>query len=168
MRTLIFTLGDWVLEIDLESTRKYTQHLLSEHCECGYCRNFYRVIESTYPGFRSFLNQFGADAEAPVDFLPVEPTLCVVSYAVSGKVLNRGSQSVLVGNCAFMIEQMEQLDYELKCPKPYFVFTSQFLELPWILDEDMNEVVSPANEPECLERMWKKLLLDAPETSYKS
>ena len=165
---MIFTFEDWVLEIDLESTQKYTQHLLAEHCECGYCRNFYCVIESTYPGFRSFLNQFGADAEAPVDFLPVEPTLCVVSYAVSGKILKHGSQSIHVGNCVFTIEQMEQLDYELKCPKPYFVFTSQFLELPWILDEDMDEVVSPANEPECLERMWKKLLLEAPETSYKS
>ena len=163
-----YTFDDWVLEINLEDTQMYTQHLLSEHCECGYCRNFYNAVEDTYPGFRSFLKQFGADAEAPVDFLPVEPTLCVVSYAVSGKVLKRGVQPFQVGNTSFKVEEMSQLDYELKCPKPYFVFTSDYLELPWLLDEDMDEVVSPANEPECLERMWKKLLLEAPETPCKS
>ena len=31
--------------------------------------------------------------------------------------------------------------------------------LPWILSEDPNEVVSPANEPEFLEKMYRKLLL---------
>ena len=168
MIALIFTLEDWVLDIDLESTREYTDHLLPDHCECGYCRNFYTTVEKAYPGFRMFLKQFGSDAEAPVDFLPVEPTLCVVSYAVSGRILNPGNRHIQVGNCSFSIESMEQLDYELKCKKPYFVFTSQFMELPWILDEDMNEVLSPANEPECLERMWKKLLIDAPDTSFIS
>ena len=165
---MTISLEDWVLDINLESTQAYTNHLLSEHCECGYCRNFYTTVEKAYPGFRTFLKQYGADAEAPVDFLPVEPTLCVVSYAVSGSILSVGNRPIQVGNCSFTIESMEQLDYELKCKKPYFVFTSQFLELPWVLDEDMDEVVSPANEPECLERMWKKLLIDAPDTSFKS
>ena len=165
---MIFTIHDWVLDIDLESTQRYTDHLLSDHCECGYCRNFYTTVEKTYPGFRAFLKQYASDAEAPVDFLPVEPTLCVVSYAVSGRILSYGSRPIQVGNCLFNIENMDQLDYELKCKKPYFVFTSQFLELPWVLDEDMDEVVSPANEPECLERMWKKLLVEAPDTSFKS
>lgn len=165
---MIFTFNDWILDIDLVSTKQYTDHLLSEHCECGYCRNFYQSVEDEYPGFRSFLNQFGADAEAPVDFLPVEPTLCVVSYAVSGKILHHGKEPIRVGNCSFTPEGMERLDYELKCTKPYFVFTSQFLELPWLLEEDMNEVISPANEPECLERMWKKLLIDAPYDSLNS
>lgn len=165
---MIITLEDWVLDIDLENTHAYTDHLLSDHCECGYCRNFYTTVEEVYPGFRRFLKQFGADAEAPVDFLPVEPTLCVVSYAVSGSILSTGNRPIHVGNCSFKIESMEQLDYELKCKKPYFVFTSQFLELPWVLNEDMNEVISPANEPECLERMWEKLLIDAPDTFFKS
>lgn len=165
---MIFTFDDWVLDIDVESTRRYTDHLLTDHCECGYCRNFYQSVENVYPGFRPFLNQFGADAEAPVDFLPVEPTLCVVSYAVCGKILNYGRQPIRTGACDFTPEEMERLDYELKCTKPYFVFTSQFLELPWLLEEDMDEVVSPANEPECLERMWRKLLVDAPDSSFKS
>lgn len=165
---MIFTFDDWVLDIDVESTRRYTDHLLTDHCECGYCRNFYQSVENVYPGFRSFLNQFGADAEAPVDFLPVEPALCVVSYAVCGEILNHGRQPIRTGACDFTLEEMECLDYELKCTEPYFVFTSQFLELPWLLEEDMDEVVSPANEPECLERMWRKLLVDAPDSSFKS
>jgi len=165
---VIFTFDDWVLVIDVESTRRYTDQLLTDHCECGYCRNFYQAVENVYPGFRSFLNQFGTDAEAPVDFLPVEPTLCVVSYAVCGEILNHGQQPIRTGAYEFVPEEMDQLDYELKCPKPYFVFTSQFLELPWLLEEDMDVVISPANEPECLERMWRKLLVDAPDSSFKS
>ena len=165
---MVFSFDDWILDIDTENTRAYTDHLLSDHCECGYCRNFYGAIEDAYPGFRSFLNQFGSDAEAPVDFLPVEPTLCVVSYALSGRILRFGEHPIRGGNCFFTPEEMERLDYELKCPKPYFVLTTQFLELPWVLEEDRNDVVSPANEPECLERMWKKLLANAPESVYQS
>lgn len=30
--------------------------------------------------------------------------------------------------------------------------------LPWVLEEDMDEVISPANEPEFLEKMYRKLL----------
>lgn len=165
---MVYRLDDWVLDIDVDNTRNYTEHLLSDHCECGYCRNFYKSVETVYPQFRDFLKQFGADAEAPVDFLPVEPTLCIVSYAVKGRIITSGQRPIQAGNCLFTPEGMENLDYELKCPKPYFVFTSQYLQLPWLLDEDPNEVISPANEPECLERMWKKLLINAPDSSYKS
>ena len=32
------------------------------------------------------------------------------------------------------------------------------IPMPWVLEEDMNEIISPANEPECLERMYKRLI----------
>ena len=35
----------------------------------------------------------------------------------------------------------------------------------WLLDEDMDEVISPANEPEYLQRMWDRLLQNAPDGS---
>ena len=32
------------------------------------------------------------------------------------------------------------------------------LELPWVMDEPWEDVISPANEPEFLERMYRKLM----------
>lgn len=165
---MIFTVDDWVFDVDVESTQRYTQKNLQEHCECGYCRNFYSTIDDYAMKLRPFLAQFGADVEAPVDFLPVEPALCMVSFAVCGKILQRGSGSVDLDGCTLTVETQEDVDYKLSCPKPWFVFTTDYLELPWILDEDPDEVVSPANEPECLERMWKKILEKAPNTEMFS
>jgi len=165
---VIVEIQGWVFDIDADATRKYTQGNLADHCECGYCRNYYLTVDREYPALRPFLDQFGAHPEAPVDFLPVEPTLCVVSYGVSGSVLKYGKNTIDLDGLLLSVQVQEQLDYELQCPKPYFVFTTDYLDLPWVLDEDMDEVVSPANEPECLERMWKKLLGNAELTSLQS
>ena len=165
---MILEIQDWIIDFDREATWHYTQENLADHCECGYCRNYYSTVDRVYPALRPFLEQFGAHPEAPVDFLPAEPTLCVVSYAVSGIVLKQGTNPIDLNGVFLSVQVQDQLDYELKCPKPYFVFTTDYLDLPWILDEDMDEVVSPANEPECLERMWKKLLGNAELTQFQS
>lgn len=165
---LIFTVGDWIFNVDVEATQKYTQRNLAEHCECAYCRNYYSSVDNGFPGLRPFLNQFGADPDAPVDFLPVEPALCIVSFAVCGEILKAGEHTIVLDTCSLTVEKQTEVDYKLSCPKPWFIFTTDFLQLPWILDEDPNEVVSPANEPECLERMWKKLLQKAPYNEIMS
>ena len=33
------------------------------------------------------------------------------------------------------------------------------MELPWVMEEDPDEVISPANEPEFLEKMYRKVML---------
>lgn len=165
---MIFSVDDWIFDVDMENTQSYTQEILPDHCECGYCRNFYSTVDRVYPSLKSFIEQFGSNIESPVDFLPVEPTLCIVTYAVSGKILRRGSNRIGLNGCALLVQDSSELDYELKCPKPYFVFTTDCLELPWILDEDQNEVLSPANEPACMDRMWRKLLEYADNTSIGS
>lgn len=155
---MIFSVDDWVFNVDVENTQTYTRELLPDHCECGYCRNYYSTVSKEYPALKRFIEQFGSDIEAPVDFLPVEPTVCIVSYAVSGSILQRGSNRIQLNGCALLVQDSSELDYELKCQKPYFVFTTDCLVLPWILEEDQDEVLSPANEPDCMERMWRKLL----------
>lgn len=165
---MIFQIQDWVFDIDLVATKEYTQHLLQDHCECGYCRNYYMAVIDTNPSLKCFLETVGSHIEAPVDFLPVEPTLCVVSYAVSGKIIETGNEIIILDDITLSVQEQSQLDYELKCKQPYFVFTTDYIELPWLLDEDMNEVVSPANEPECLDRMWRMLLDNADQSILQS
>lgn len=165
---MVLQIQDWVFDIDCEATQEYTRHLLEDHCECGYCRNYYRAVIDNYPSLKCFLESVSSHVEAPVDFLPVEPTLCVVSYAVSGKIVRPGKGPILLNETSLAVQDQTQLDYELKCKQPYFVFTTDYMELPWLLDEDMNEVISPANEPECLERMWRKLLGSADQSLLQS
>lgn len=168
MKDLLFTVDDWVFDVDVEATQNYTQGNLKDHCTCGYCRNFYTTVDQYYPNLRPFLKQFCADVEAPVDFLPIEPALCVVSFAVCGNVVHIGSGPIVLDGCDLIVETQQDVDYMLSCPQPWFVFTTDYLQLPWVLDEDPDEVISPANEPECLERMWKKLLKNAPSTEFFS
>lgn len=100
--------------------------------------------------------------------MPYEPTIFEGSYCISGSVLVSGSQPIERGNCQIWVLPSEQTDYETQCPKPYFVLRTGCLELPWVLDEDMDEVVSPANEPEYLQRMWDRLLQSAPDEALRS
>ena len=155
---MILSVKDWVFDVDIDATMDYSSELYTEHCECGYCRNYYSAVRTSYPGLESVLLKFGINIESPVDFLPVEPTLCIVSYAVCGIICKKGSGRILFDGFDISIQESAQLDYSLSCQQPYFVITTSMLDLPWLLDEDMDEVVSPANEPECLERMWRKLL----------
>lgn len=158
---MIINLRDWCLDVDIAATVKFSEILKTDHCECGYCRNYYQVVRNSYPELSVFLSELGVDLEAPVDFLPVEPTLCVVSYAIAGRIITPGKLPIYVGDMPLTVQQKELLDYTLDFSEPYFVITTDYLELPWILDEDMDQVVSPANEPECMERMYRKLLQKA-------
>ena len=158
----------WVFDVDVKATVDYSVELFSDHCECGYCRNYYTAVSDSYPALQPFLSQFGIHIEGPVDFLPIEPTLCMVSYAVCGRIIKHGNSLIELNGVTVSVQEANELDYELSCSSPYFVLTTNALVLPWLLDEDMNEVVSPANEPECLERMWKKLLGSAQFTGYQS
>ena len=57
--------------------------------------------------------------------------------------------------------QEDNPEYEPNFGEKFFVFTTGLLDLPWVLDEDMAEVVSPANEPEYMQRMMNRLLENA-------
>ena len=54
--------------------------------------------------------------------------------------------------------QEDNPDYEPGFGEGFFVLTTGLLDLPWVLDEDMDEVISPANEPEYMQRMMNRLL----------
>jgi hypothetical protein len=75
---------------------------------------------------------------------------------VTGRIIHRGKSVLFVDGVRIQISDKLDMDHTL--PKPCFGFIVGLMELPWVLDEPMEDVISPANEPECLDRMWKKLL----------
>ena len=153
---MVIHLEDWVLEIDIPATMEWTGRHAADHCTCGYCENFYRSVDTEYPQMRSFLAQFGVNVEGPDEFCPFEPTICEATYVVTGSIFHKGESSVFVDGVPIQISDKLDMDHTL--PMHRFGLIVGLMELPWVLDEPMEDVVSPANEPECLERMWKKLL----------
>ncbi len=152
---MILECNGWRFEIDLEATMEYSVNEAKEHCTCAYCRNFYASIDTVYPRLRPFLAQFGLDAEAPEELMPFDNGIFQATYAVKGKLLQSGAVSMESDGIPITAEQSDP---------EWFVLDTGFFQLPWVLDEPFEDVVSPANEPGFLKKMWNKLLGRAVDT----
>lgn len=152
------TFADWQLNVDIERTMEISSGQAKDHCTCGYCRNFYAALDHHYPSVKPFLARLGINAEAPDELCPFEPTICEATYIVQGSIQRAGTQQLYIDNVPLCIRSAEQSDIYTEHPKPYFTVCIGLLELPWCLDEPMDQVVSPANEEEFLDRMQAKLL----------
>ena len=155
---MLVSIQDWVFDVDISQNMQISSQQAADHCMCGYCRNFYQTVDNTYPSLRAFLAQFGAHIEGPDELSPFEPTIYEASYIIHGRVLLKGRQQLLSDGIPIVILDEKQADMDTERPTPYFVLLVGLMELPWMLQEDPLEVVSPANEPSYMARMEKKLL----------
>ena len=155
---MIISIEDWVFDVDMTATMEYSAREAAEHCDCGYCRNFYASVGETYPQLRPFLAQFGLDIEAPEELMPFDPTLYLSCYAVEGHIVKKGSPLIMVDGVKVMPETAKDAMINCGMRAPYFVLSVGPITLPWVLDEPMEDVISPANLPSFLKRMWNRLL----------
>ena len=158
---MIISIEDWIFDVDMAATMEYSAREAAEHCDCGYCRNFYSAVDEAYPQLRPFLAQFGLDIEAPDELLPydIDKQLYYDGfYAVSGKILCTGKNPIRIGNSRIEPDLFNDLYFNTGCPQPYFFLNMGNVILPWVLDEPMEDVISPANEPSFLKKMWNRLL----------
>ena len=79
---------------------------------------------------------------------------CIGDYVVFGSILKHGKERIKVGEAYLEAAEDPELEYSM----PYFVLYVQELVIPWVLEEPMKDVVSPANEPSFLKKMWDRLL----------
>ena len=159
---MTISVADWIFDVDIASTMSYSAKVWENHCTCGYCRNFYETMNTEYPLTKAFLKKFGMNSLTPEEMSPIEPTLCILSYCICGTVVKRGIYPIDSGDVVFSVTTDAQNPlYEPSFGKPFFVLTTGLLELPWVLDENMDEVISPANEPEYMQRMMNRLLENA-------
>lgn len=150
-------IDDWLFDVDMVRTMEYSSNEAADHCTCAYCRNFYAAVDAAYPQLRPFLAQFGVDVEAPEELECFDAqgwVRYVGSYAVIGRIQRFGKKPFLVGNA----EIQPTINREFDLEEPYFVLDLDGLELRWELDEPFKEVISPANEPSFLKKMWDRLL----------
>ena len=166
---MILQIDDWKFDIDMERTMEYSANEAAGHCDCGYCRNFYAAVDLQYPNFRSFLAQFGLNAEAPDELMPFDlnQQMCYMGvYVVAGRILQKGKQNLCVDGIFISPEIDSQINHNVLMP--CFYLTIDQMDLPWVLDEPMKDVVSPANLPDFLRKMWRKLLGRRPKDNTVS
>lgn len=155
---MILELDDRQFEVDVETTRLYSEQEAAGHCDCGYCRNYYACVDETFPGLRPFLGQFGLNIEAPEQLMPFEPTELLVVYAVSGKITRAGERPLSVDAVTVTSESAWEAGINTECPQPYFTLSVGPVEVPWVLEEPMEGIRSPANLPSFLQRMRRFIL----------
>lgn len=151
---MILSIGDWRLLVDEDTTSAYSDTEAAEHCGCGYCRNFYAAVDAVYPKLRPFLAQFGINIEAPDELIPYTPTLYQACYGVAGVILQEGSLTHKVDGLSIRMDSAEDVDMNTGIDGPHFFVTVGLMELPWVLDEPMEDVISPANELSFMEKMF--------------
>ena len=158
---MILEIKDWVFDIDITTTMEYSAKEALEHCTCAYCRNFYAAVDGKYPELRPFLAQFGLNLEAPDELIPYTSTDYQAYYAVAGRILQAGNdfaRDVGLDVGVKTAGAAEEVNINTWIREPYFFICTDFLELPWVLDEPEDDVESPANEPSFLKKIWNRLL----------
>ena len=164
---MILRIDDWQFDVDLTQTMEYSAAEAAEHCTCAYCRNFYVTVDAECPQLRTFLGEFGLDLEAPDELMPYD--ICdrlsyAGKYVVFGRILHYGSDRIRCGNAYVW----PMTDSEFDIVQPHFVLSLEELEVPWRLDEPLKEVISPANEPTFLKKMWGRLLERLEKNGHQS
>ena len=147
---MTFDLADWRVQVDVDATRRHTSENASDHCDCAYCRNFYETLPNSYPGLCVALSRLGIDPMGPSELMPFTPNLYLACYPVKGRILRWGRSQLSVGDIPIVLETGET--------DGFFLWAGE-MELPWVQPEPADEVRSPANMPEFLERMRRTWLL---------
>ena len=141
---MLLEYGDWKFDVDVEATKERTSRYSFDHCECGYCKNFYEVIDQAHPQLRPALEPFGIQLEGPCELVPFEPTLMLACYRVDGRIAQWGKSGLFVSGASLIPEADDEHTFLLWVGE---------LSIPWVQEEAMEDVVSPANLPEFMDRM---------------
>ena len=141
---MILKLSDWRFRVNVEATAERTRKYSFEHCQCGYCKNFYDAIDVAYPELRPVMEQFGINLEGPSELMPFEPTLMLACYRVDGEILKWGKSQLSVRGVSLLPEAGDE--------NTFLLWVGE-MKLPWLQKEAVEDVVSPANLPEFMERM---------------
>lgn len=147
---MILKLADWEFQVDKAETDRRTRKNATDHCTCAYCKNYYDAVDLVYPRLRPFLGEFGIFLSGPSELMPFEPTLMLACYRVQGEILRWGREQLFVDGVGITPEAGEDGSFLLWVGE---------VALPWLQEEKMEDVVSPANLPEFMERMEQVWLL---------
>ena len=146
---MIIRLADWQFRVDFEATMAHTTANSHDHCTCAYCTNYYEAVDGAHPYLRPFLGRFGICLDGPSELMPFEPTLVSACYRVQGRIIRSGSARMHLEGVPVRPEEADE--------NSFFLWVGE-MEIPWLQGEPPEDVISPANEPEFMERMMARWL----------
>ena len=156
---MVISLADWRFRVDVDATMAYTHKCSLDHCTCPYCQNFYENMDRAERSLRPVLSKFGIYLNGPCEVMPFEPTLVAACYRVTGRILRKGNCSLHINGVPLRPEAADE--------STFFLWVGP-MELPWTQEENMYQVLSPANQPEFMDRMMQRLLKWAEEEEITS
>lgn len=140
---------DLNIKFDYNITKKY-RDINNYQCDCAYCRNYYKTFINKYPKITSFLEGFGLDINYPLEAMPEKeiPTEAdktdktmeyTVYFPVKGEIFE-DELIIRIENTNVRI--LKESDSKQICPspkmeEPYLIIELNSIELPWILDEEL-------------------------------
>ena len=135
---------DWKFSVDIEKTKEY--YRTHSICECADCRNFYAQAEEKLPKLKEFLSDFGVDISRPDESSSIEREDTIdylsVDYTICGEIVEASECEIEIHDNSFL---SIVVDESFGCPneqtEKYFTFTVFQIELPWVLDEPLNQTV---------------------------
>ena len=110
---MVLEIADWRFRVDVEATRKRTAGYSFEHCQCGYCANFYDTIDLAHPYLRPAMEKFGVQLEGPSELMPFAPTLMLACYRVDGEILQWGKHDLRIGTIPVIPECADEKTFFL-------------------------------------------------------
>ena len=156
---MILEIDGWTLDVDISATMEYSAAEAADHCDCAYCRNFYEATDEAYPRLHPFLRSLGVDLEGPQELFPYDGNHYEAVYLVCGRIERTGEQALDIGNAHVLFAPLEEVSFPGSVPEgEWFALQVMNIDLPWVLEEPEEDVVSPANEPDFLTRMVQRLL----------
>ncbi len=146
---MLISLADWKFFVDENATRDYTVQCSEDHCTCPYCQNFYENVDRAHPKLRPVLDHFGIFINGPSELMPLEPNVIMACYRVIGKIIQAGESCLHVEGVPLSPEPADR--------DTFYIWIGE-LTLPWTQATAMSEVISPANEPDFMQRMYDRWL----------
>lgn len=156
---MVLELGDWKFHVFDVTNRKYYAEQYRDRCDCAWCRNFYKAVDDRYPNLRRFMEQFGLRLDAPDEMIAFTPTLCSNYYAVCGSILERGAEPITVDGITVEPQLSGEAMVNTTLDPVFFLYVG-CMELPWVLDEPMEQADSPARRKNPIQRLLSQWITE--------
>lgn len=151
---MIFQIGIYRLEVDVERTNAYYATRSGIGCDCAGCRNYEKALPKLAPPIQSFLRQFGIDPGSPIEMSVTHSpdgsqTFYDGFFHICGRILSGTDPWIQTGpknymlnpdyligldadSSAYILERCALVDAAF--PRPVIQLHISFA-LPWLLDE---------------------------------
>ena len=152
---MIFEIGPYTLDVDVEKTREANALIdfSNQGCVCNICQNYTPAIMQVDPVVLNFIAQFGLDPRRPSEVMGYDvregTMLCGAYYHIVGTIIKTPLPEWVIGPSGekqfnperhIVVTEHAELWFESEChlvpkgfPEPVFQMEIA-IKIPWVMD----------------------------------